>query len=103
MIVLFWISAFAVGYVYFGYPCLIALLARVVDRRPRRAPFAEGQWPALSIILAARNEAPRLPARVRNLLDQAYPGSCEIIVVSDGSADDPAGALVDFDRRVRVL
>ena len=103
MIVLFWISAAIVWYVYLGYPCLVALWARVVDRRPQRAAFAEGQWPAISIIVAARNEAPRLPARVRNLLDQAYPGACEILIVSDGSTDDPRGALETFAAAVRVI
>ena len=103
MIVVFWISAVIAGYVYFGYPCLLALWARLTDRRPRRAFFREGHWPSISIILAARNEAARLPARVRNLLDQAYPGPCEILVVSDGSTDDPASALEDFDGSIRIL
>jgi hypothetical protein len=80
MIVLFWIAAAITGYVYVGYPCLLATWARLVDRRPRRARFGEGRWPAISIILAARNEAARLPARVRNLLDRAYPGRCEILL-----------------------
>src|ERR1043166_534169 len=74
MLTLFWISAAIVGYVYIGYPCLLALWARVADRRARRAPFAPGQWPSISIVIAARNEAVRLPDRVRNLLEQAYPG-----------------------------
>jgi cellulose synthase/poly-beta-1,6-N-acetylglucosamine synthase-like glycosyltransferase len=103
MIVLFWISAVIVGYVYVGYPCLVAFWARVVDRRPRRAAFAEGQWPAISIVVAARDEAARLPARVRNLLEQAYPGACEILVVSDGSTDDPGGALEEFGAAVRII
>jgi cellulose synthase/poly-beta-1,6-N-acetylglucosamine synthase-like glycosyltransferase len=103
MIVLFWISAAIVGYVYVGYPCLVALWARLADRRPRRAPFAEGRWPAISIVIAARNEAARLPARVRNLLDQRYPGPCEILVVSDGSTDDPQSALAEFGSPVRVI
>jgi len=103
MIALFWISAAIVAYVYVGYPCLIALWARIVDRRPYRARFAEGHWPSISVIIAARDEAPRLPARVRNLLDQAYPGRCEIIVVSDGSTDDPESALAPFGDAVRVV
>jgi cellulose synthase/poly-beta-1,6-N-acetylglucosamine synthase-like glycosyltransferase len=103
MIVLFWFSAAIVAYVYLGYPGLIALWARAVDRRPRRAPFAEGRWPAISVVIAARNEAARLPARVRNLLDQAYPGACEIVVVSDGSTDYPASALAEFGGLVRVI
>lgn len=103
MIALFWMSAVVIGYVYIGYPCLIALWARLVDRRPRRAAFAAGHWPSISIVIAARNEAPRLPARVRNLLDQAYPGHCQIIVVSDGSTDDPASALSEFGDDVRLI
>lgn len=103
MIVLFWISALVIGYVYVGYPCLIALWAKIVDRRPRRAPFAERQWPSIAIVVAARNEAPRLAARVTNLLEQAYPGPREIIVVSDGSTDNPAQALAAFGAAVRLI
>ena len=73
MTVLFWISALIVGYVYVGYPCLLAAWARIADRRPRRAAFQDGAWPSISIVIAARNEAARLPARVANLLEQDYP------------------------------
>ena len=100
MLALFWISALIVGYVYVGYPGLLAVWARIADRRPRRRPFGDGAWPAISIVVAARNEAARLPARVENLLGQEYPGRCEIIVVSDGSTDDPRRALAPFAIRV---
>src|SRR6185437_4820039 len=93
----FWISAAVAVYVYAGYPCLLAIWARLVDRRPRRAPFAPGAWPSISIVIAARNEAPRLRARIVNLLEQAYPGRREIVVVSDGSTDDPARAISAFN------
>ena len=103
MIALFWISALIVGYVYVGYPGLLAVWARVADRRPRRRPFEAGAWPSISIVIAARNEAARLPARVENLLAQAYPGRCEIIIVSDGSSDDPRRALEGLGPQLRVI
>jgi biofilm PGA synthesis N-glycosyltransferase PgaC len=103
MTVLFWISALIVAYVYVGYPCLLAVWARITDRRPRRVPFEDGRWPSISIIIAARNEAARLPSRVANLLEQAYPGTREIIVVSDGSTDAPATALAQFGGAVRLI
>ena len=103
MTVLFWVSALIVGYVYVGYPCLLALWARVADRRTRPAPFQGSRWPAVSIVIAARNEAHRLPARIRNLFEQDYPGPTEIIVVSDGSTDEPGTALSAFGRRVRLI
>lgn len=103
MIVLFWISALIVGYVYVGYPGLLAVWARIADRRPRRARFAAGTWPSISIVVAARNEAARLPARVEDLLTQDYPGRREIIVVSDGSIDNPGRALERFGGAVRLI
>jgi biofilm PGA synthesis N-glycosyltransferase PgaC len=103
MTVLFWMSALIVGYVYVGYPCLLAVWARIADRRPRRVPFAAGAWPSISIVIAARNEAARLPARVANLLAQEYPGRREIVVVSDGSTDDPHSALAPFGSSVRLI
>ena len=103
MTVLFWMSALIVGYVYVGYPCLLAVWARIADRRPRRVPFAAGAWPSISIVIAARNEAARLPARVANLLAQEYPGRREIVVVSDGSTDDPQAALAPFGSSVRLI
>ena len=103
MTALFWISALIIGYVYVGYPCLLAAWARVAHRRPRRAAFPRGDWPSLSIVVAARNEAPRLRARVDNLLRQEYPGRREIVVVSDGSTDNPAAALASFGSAVRLI
>src|SRR4051794_32709132 len=103
MLLLFWVSAAIVVYVYAGYPALLALWAGVADRRPRRAPFPPGRWPAISLIVAARNEAPRLAARIENLIDQAYPGPFEIIVVSDGSTDGPAARLARFGELVRLI
>ena len=103
MTVLFWISALVAVYVYVGYPCLLAVWARIVDRRPRAVPFEDGKWPSISIVIAARNEAARLPARITNLLEQDYPGRREIIVVSDGSTDAPGAALAPFGDAVRLI
>jgi poly-beta-1,6-N-acetyl-D-glucosamine synthase len=103
MLVLFWISAAIVAYVYLGYPLVLALWAHVADRRPRRLPFRPGAWPSISVVVAARNEAARLAARVENLIDQQYPGAIEIIVVSDGSTDDPASRLARFGDAVRLI
>lgn len=104
MEILFWTSILVVGYVYAGYPLLLAAWARVAARPARRRPADDRTpWPALSIVIAARNEGARLPARVRNLLDLPYPGSREIIIVSDGSTDAPARALAPFESDVRLI
>lgn len=89
MRMVFWISIGLIAYVYVGYPLLLTACARLTRRHPRRPPIADVRdWPSISIVIAARNEASRLPARIHNLLEIAYPGRREIIVVSDGSTDD---------------
>jgi poly-beta-1,6-N-acetyl-D-glucosamine synthase len=100
---LFWLSVMVVLYVYAGYPLLLAAWARVVDRRPRAKEFESDQWPSISIVIAARNEAHRLAARVHNLLDQDYPGPRQIIVVSDGSVDEPRAALADYKNQIQLI
>jgi biofilm PGA synthesis N-glycosyltransferase PgaC len=96
---LFWISALTIGYVYVGYPALAAIAARLRSRRAATSP-AE---PPLSIVIAARNEAHRLPARIDNLLSLPYRGEREIIVVSDGSTDRTADALARLGGRITVI
>ena len=103
MEILFWTSALVIAYVYAGYPAVLAVWARLRPRPPRAAGYAAGRWPALSIIVAARNEAARLPGRLDNLLGLDYPGPREIIVVSDGSTDGTAAALAPYAGRVRVI
>ena len=103
MEILFWTSALAVAYVYVGYPLLLAVWARLRPRPVRRRGFAAGEWPAVSIIVAARNEGARLPGRVENLLDLEYPGRKEIIVVSDGSTDSTRAALAPYAGQIELV
>lgn len=101
---LFWLSLGIIAYVYIGYPMLTAVWARLARRRPRKAAVEHAaNWPSISIVVAVRNEAARLRARVENLLEITYPGRREVIVVSDGSSDDPAETLRTFGERVRLI
>ena len=103
---IFWWSIAVVAYVYAMYPLLVAGWARLHARPVRRAAIGSADGaPSLgvSVVIAARNEARRLPARVRNLLAQDYPGPLQIVVVSDGSADATRAALAPFGDRVELL
>ena len=85
----FWLSLAFVAYVYAGYPVLLRVWA---TRRARRRPGADANGrtglPGVSIVIAARNEAARLGARLDNLRSLDYPPARrQIIVVSDGSTD----------------
>lgn len=101
---LFWASVLVVAYVLAGYPVLLAGWSAVAPRPVRRRTVSDtSPWPAVSVIVAAHNEGPRLNARIRNLLEQHYPGPLEIVVVSDGSTDDTRAVVEPFRDRIRFI
>ena len=71
------------------------------EGRPRRRIGRTD--PPVSIVLAVRNEAHRLRARVENLLSLDYRGARQIIVVSDGSTDSPERALGGLPATVQLI
>jgi biofilm PGA synthesis N-glycosyltransferase PgaC len=101
MEIAFWSAFIVIAYVYAGYPVLLAAWARVASRPVRSAPAT----PAVSIVLAARNEAAALEARIQNLRALDYPADkVQIVVVSDGSTDrTPEILRVHADRVDAVL
>jgi cellulose synthase/poly-beta-1,6-N-acetylglucosamine synthase-like glycosyltransferase len=102
----FWVSALFIAYVYVGYPALLALWVRGSGFRVRGSGFGvqADNHPTVSVIVAARNEARRLPSRIQNLLSLDYPADrVEIIVVSDGSTDDTLASMAPFADRIKVV
>jgi cellulose synthase/poly-beta-1,6-N-acetylglucosamine synthase-like glycosyltransferase len=83
------VSAALVAWIYAGYPLALALLGRLRPRPRRREP----RELALSVIVAAHDEAPVIADKVRNVLASDYPlALIELIVASDGSRDDTVAA-----------
>lgn len=82
-----WSSLAALFYTYLGYPVLLALWSLRGAK-----PVAKGPGtPAVTIVIAARNEADRLAGRIANCLAQDYPPDrLDVVVVSDGSEDQTA-------------
>jgi poly-beta-1,6-N-acetyl-D-glucosamine synthase len=101
----FWVSAGVIGYVYLGYPILLDVWARRRCRRRRSSrPTTPRDLEGVSIVIAAKNEAARLPNRIRNLLALDYPRHCrQIIIVSDGSTDDTANVAAGFGDEVELV
>ncbi len=103
---LFWLSCAVVLYVYVGYPLLLHAWGRLRAKSLTVNGAAEPP-PAVSIVIAARNEAGRIAGRIANLNALDYPrGRVQIVVVSDGSTDETTVALAqlaaDDDRIVPV-
>ncbi|GAA3756887.1 glycosyltransferase family 2 protein [Terriglobus aquaticus] len=60
--------------------------------------------PTVSVVMAARNEAHHLPAKLANLAELDYPSHLlQIVVVSDGSTDETAEVLARYPQVEAVL
>lgn len=85
MILIFWVSAAIIIYVYFGYPLILKIISRFVHYV---VPPEPAEWPHVSLIIAAYNEEGVIEPKLENSLRLDYPrGKLEIIVASDGSTD----------------
>jgi len=92
------------GFWIFGFVYLSWATARVPQfhRLQSTEPM---QWPSLSVIIPACNEAAHIDAAVESVLRQDYP-YFEIVLVDDRSTDGTGGIIDRLalrDRRVRVL
>lgn len=101
---LFATSLAAVAWIYFGYPALMWVLARL-----RPWPVAAGPVePSLSVLVAAFDEEAVIEEKVRNTLYDGYLASrLEVVVASDGSTDRTEEIVARLERenpgRVRLL
>lgn len=81
---LFWISVAFLAYTYAGYPLWLWLRAQLRPWPVRRGSVE----PRVSIVMIVRNEGVVLAKKLDNLLRLDYAAEkCQIVVVSDGSAD----------------
>jgi len=92
--IVFWVSTGLIVYAHAGYPVLLWLLtlprrrAESIQIGDEIGPLA----PAVSLIVAAYDEEEVIAAKVANALALDYPRErLQVIVASDGSADETAG------------
>ena len=90
-----------------NFTLLNAISARFAFRRP--TPVSAGDradWPSLSVLVPARDEAATIGACVRSLCENGYPGALEVLILDDNSTDGTGQIACDAaegDGRVRVL
>jgi cellulose synthase/poly-beta-1,6-N-acetylglucosamine synthase-like glycosyltransferase len=102
---LFLTSAVVVVYAYLGYPVIVAVVACLFGKR-RQPPGLHGDGlPRVSLLVVACNERQFIAQRITNALSIDYPADrLEIVIASDGSTDETADIVRQFeDPRVRLL
>lgn len=86
VILAYWLLAGIVLWCYLGYPLVMVVRSRRL--RPVTAPRSDPELPHVSVVLAVRNEAARIPARLDNLVAQEYPADrLEVVLVANGCVD----------------
>ena len=101
--VAFWAAAVLLAQTYFLYPLWLLLLARV---RPGRtgAPPRPTDWPMVSLVVAAHDEAECIGEKLKNSLALDYPADrLEVLIGSDGSTDGTDAIVAgQLDHRIRL-
>lgn len=68
-----------------GFMNAFLLIGLSMDKRPRHTRLAH--YPAISILIAAYNEAESIVQTLESISRQCYPGKMDVIVIDDGSKD----------------
>lgn len=77
------------------YPCVLIGIS-MFFRKYSSSWKKPDEWPSVSVLIAARNEDAVIASRIRNLLEQDYRGSIEILVGSDSSDDETDAKAAAF-------
>lgn len=93
--IIFYISIGVLFYSYLGYGGLLWLITRAPKKKKELVIHMD--LPAVTIIIAAYNEAPVLEQKIANSKAISYPqGKLKIIVITDGSTDQSAAMLSNY-------
>lgn len=92
----FWGSTLLLFHSFFAYPLLARLICRWQRSRRHPARLATVQnietlsnWPAISVLVPAYNEASVIAAKIENLVAMEYPADrIECFIFDDGSSDE---------------
>lgn len=91
-------------YAYVGYPLALWVLGRL--RGPRKPiPAPDGDWPLVSISIAAYNEEAQIRELIKSLLALDYPRDrLQILITSDGSTDGTDAIATEYrDQGIELL
>ena len=92
----------AIGFIAYvpGFMNAFLLSTLLFDRRPPRVRAAS--YPAVSILVAAYNEAAAIRDTLTSLARQDYAGRYEVLILNDGSTDDTVAVVRNTLRDLRI-
>lgn len=101
MTTLFWIAVGIVFYTFLGYGIVLFFLQKIKSAISKATgqPQAPTEWPPITLIVAAYNEAYILEEKIANTLSLDYPeDKFHCIFVTDGSTDNSPAIIQQYTR-----
>ncbi len=94
---IFWVGILVVGYTYVGYGIIIYILSKLRKRTNVLSSTPDEQLPAVTLLVAAYNEADIIRTKIQNTLELDYPkNKLEIFFVTDGSTDQTPEIVKEY-------
>ena len=82
------------------------LTSLLLDKRPKIKEDIlynhVGEYPPISILIAAYNEENHIRSTIESILRQVYPGEVKIIIVSDGSIDNTSSIILELEKEFNL-
>ncbi|WP_298616901.1 glycosyltransferase family 2 protein [uncultured Odoribacter sp.] len=87
--ILFWICIFLVFYTFIGYGIILYFLVKLKEAfAPAPIRYEPGEWPEITLFIAAYNEEAIVDAKMENCFQLNYPPQkLKILWITDGSND----------------
>lgn len=96
ILIAFWTAVAVILYTFFGFPLLLAGLARLFARPVQKAAVQ----PRMTLLIPAYNEAAVIAQKIDNSLAQSYPADkFEVVIVADGSTDETVAIAQQYANR----
>ena len=96
----FWICVFLLFYTYIGYPIVLWLLSFISGKTNQVPQTGEEFRQTIGVIICAFNEQDIISKKLENTFLLDYPLELiEVVVVTDGSNDNTAENVKDFQKR----
>ena len=86
-ILLAYVPGFVIGFMLFT---LLVNPYRELELVAPPGPWPPGRWPAVTVLIAARNEADAIGPTIERIAALTYPGPVEVVLADNGSTDRTA-------------
>ena len=95
-VVLAYIPGFLIGFLTFT---LLTVPYRTPKLEPAAGPWPSGEWPAVTVIVAAWNEEAGIEATLEAVAAQTYAGPLEVVLADNNSTDRTAERALEVAER----